>query len=76
MKNKIVLLIGRKTIRYINYLRKKGIKYLQDDDGNIIDISIEKPKEKLNCWLNQPVEIEINGEKGLYYKNKIYVLNK
>lgn len=75
MKNTIIKYIANRTLKYIKYLQKNNIDCLQDKEGNLIDIS-NVSKEKVECWLNKPIEITKNGKKGIYYKNKRYLLDK
>lgn len=62
---------ANKTIKYIKYLQKKGIKCLQDEEGNVIDIT-SATNEMVKAWQTRPVEIKVNGKSGIYYKGKNY----
>lgn len=75
MKNIIIELIAKRTLKNIKYLKKHNIDYLQDKEGNLIDFS-DLSKEKLMSWLNMPIGITKNGKKGIFYKNKTYFLDK
>ena len=66
---------ANKTIKYINYLQKKGIKCLQDKEGNVIDIT-SATNEMVKAWQTRPVEIKIKGKTGIYYNGKNYLLDK
>ena len=73
MKNIIIRFIAKRTLKYIKYLQKNRIECLQDEEGNIISIK-EVPKEVIKAWQNEPVEITIDGKKGIFYKKKTYIL--
>ena len=69
--NIILKVRANKTIKYIKYLQKKGIKCLQDEKGNVIDIT-GATNEMVKAWQNRPVEIKVNGKSGIYYNGKKY----
>ena len=72
MKLKYKILTNR-IFRYIKYLRKEGISWLQDKEGNLISIDIKLISEMLECWQNKPIECKIEGKEAICYKNDYYI---
>lgn len=75
MKNIITKIIANRTLKYIKYLQKHRIDFLQDKEGNLIgitNVSIEMRK----AWQERPINIIKNDKEGIYYKNKTYLLDK
>lgn len=66
-------IIANITLKCIKYLIKHRIEILQDKEGNLYSI---KPftDGDFKIYINNPVEIEKNGKEGIFYKNKIYIL--
>ena len=75
MKNKILMMIGKRTIRYIKYLQNNGIEYLQDKEGNVIDIK-NATNEMIKAWEDRPIKIRVKDKIGIYYKGRKYFLEK
>lgn len=75
MKELIIRFVANRTLKYIKYLQKHRIDYLQDKEGNLIDISKDQDKY-VKCWQERPVEIEHKGKKGIIYKQKYYFLEE
>ena len=73
MKGFFIKRTGNKALKNIEKLRKNGIEFLQDKEGNLININ-KINNEIIECWQNQPVEILTKGKEGIYYKNKKYIL--
>lgn len=73
--NIITRIIANRTLKYIKYLQKHRIDFLQDKEGNLIgitNVSMEMRKE----WQERPINIIKNDKEGIYYKNKTYLLDK
>lgn len=75
MKDKILMMIAKRTIRYIKYLQKHRIDYLQDKEGNLINIK-NATNEMIEAWQNRPIEIKVKDKIGIYYKGRKYFLEK
>ena len=73
MKNKILMMIAKRTIRYIKYLQNNGIEYLQDKEGNVIDIK-NATNEMIKAWEDRPIKIRAKDKIGIYYKGRKYFL--
>ena len=69
------MIIGKRTIRYIKYLQKNRIEYLQDKEGNVIDIK-NATNEMIEEWKNRPIKIISKGKIVVYYKGKKYFLDE
>jgi len=75
MKGLIIRFVCKRTIKYIEYLRKNHIDILQDKNGNMLIIGKDQDKY-VKCWQERPVEIEYKGKKGIIYKQKQYFLEE
>jgi len=75
MKGLIIRFVCKRTIKYIEYLRKNHIDILQDKNGNMLIIGKDQDKY-VKCWQERPVEIECKGKKGIIYKQKQYFLEE
>lgn len=75
MKNKILMMIAKRTIRYIKYLQNNGIEYLQDKEGNAINIK-SATNEMIEAWKDRPIKIRTKDKIGIYYKGRKYFLEK
>ena len=43
---------ANKTIKYIKYLQKKNIEWLQDEEGNAYFVGTKNLQEMRDAWLN------------------------
>lgn len=75
MKGLIIRFVAKRTIKYIEYLRKNHIDILQDKNGNVLIISKDQDKF-VKCWQERPIAIEHKGKEGIIYKQKYYFLEE
>lgn len=77
MKGLIIRFVCKRTIKYIEYLRKNHIDILQlqDKNGEILIISKDQDKY-VKCWQERPIAIKYKGKEGIIYKQKQYFLEE
>ena len=71
----MIKIAGNLAIKCIKYLQKNRIEFLQDKEGNLINIT-PISNEIIKCWQNKPIEIIYKGKEAIYYKNNNYILEE